>query len=251
MGIRSVSAKWLAVLAVLAVTGAAAAADSAEFNLIGFSRSGGHVAWEQYGVQDGSGFPWASLYVESAVSGNTVLGDTLVLNIYEGGLPEDWFDQDLDLVGLLRDSLLSAHGPEMDRMGIMPGEEGVPLMVRLPTDLSRYQSTEFVREWYAPGFSRGPRYRLELRSDSVATEMMYMQPLVALKLVLQAAGREIVLAEDGGEGAPVAYGYGVGAVHMYGDSTLAVLLGKTTPGFEGPNSRWRLVAFVLPPGLRP
>jgi hypothetical protein len=251
MGIRSMSAGRLAVAAALALAGAAAAADSAEFSLIGFSRGGGHVAWEQYGVQDGSGFPWASLYVESAVSGRTALGDTLVLNIYEEGWPEDWFDEDLDLVGLLRDSLLARHGAEMERMGIVPGEEGAPLIVRLPTDLSRYESTEFVREWYAPGYSRGPRYRLELQSDSVGTEMMYRQPLVALKLVLQAAGREVVLADDGGEGAPVAYSYGVSAVHMYGDSTIAVLLSRMMPGFEGANSRWRVVAAVLPEDLRP
>lgn len=234
----------------LCAAGICAGADLAEFGMVGFSGTGGHVAWEEYGVQDGSGFPWASLSVVSAASGGTVLADTLVLDLYAAGYPEQCEDE-LDLVGMLRDSLRVLLGPSLDSLGIVRGRTGVCLLSRLQTDASDYTTTEFVRQWWGPGYARGPRYMLELRCDTLRRDMLYNAPLVALRLAIRAGGRELVLADDGGEGAPVAYWYRVRRVYMYGDSTLAVVLSKGRPGFEGPDTRWRVVARVLPEGLRP
>ena len=226
-------------------------ADMADFRFYGFSRDGSHLAWEQYGIQDGSGFPWASFTIQSALTGERIASDTLVLNLYSQGWPEAWQEQGLDALGMLRDSLLSTMGADLDRLEIPEGAAGVALLERLETDLSEYSTAEFVREWLGPGYSRGPRYRLTLQCDSVATEMMYMAPLVSLRILLEGAGRELVLADDGEAGAPVAYWYHVRGVRMYADSVLAVVLSKGEPGFEGPNTRWRVVAGVLPEGLRP
>ncbi len=41
----------------------AAAADASDRAIIGFSKDGGHFAFEEYGVQDGSGFPYADIYI--------------------------------------------------------------------------------------------------------------------------------------------------------------------------------------------
>ncbi len=244
MGLR------LFVLAALLAASLSMAADLAEFALVGFSRDGSHVAWEEYGVQDGSGFPWASLAVVEAESGETFLADTLILNLYSSGYPEQWEDE-LDLVGLLRDSLRTLLAPSMDSLGIEEGRRGVALLTRLPTDASHYRTTEFVRQWWGPGYARGPRYMLETRCDTLGREMMYNAPLVSLRLVLRASGEELVMADDGADGAPMAYWYRIRGVHMYGDSTLAAVLSKGLPGFEGPDTRWRVVARVLPEGLRP
>ena len=240
----------LFVPAALLAASLSGAADLAEFALVGFSRDGSHVAWEEYGVQDGSGFPWAGLVVVEAASGETVLADTLLLNLYSSGYPERW-EEELDLVGLLRDSVRTLLAPALDSLGIEEGRTGVALLTRLPTDASHYRTTEFVRQWWGPGYARGSRYMLELECDTLGREMMYNAPLVSLRLVLRAAGRELVLADDGGDGAPMAYWYRIRGVHMYGDSTLAVALSKGLPGFEGPDTRWRVVARVLPEELRP
>jgi len=51
-------------LLFLAITAtAAAAADNAERAAIGFSPDGRYFAFEQYGVQDGSGFPYSEIFV--------------------------------------------------------------------------------------------------------------------------------------------------------------------------------------------
>lgn len=51
---------------------AASAGDTAKFHLLGFSKNGSFFAFEQYGIQDGSGFPYSEIFVID------VIGDTWV-----------------------------------------------------------------------------------------------------------------------------------------------------------------------------
>jgi predicted secreted protein len=51
---------------------AALAGDTAELQILGFSRDGGFFAFEQYGIQDGSGFPYSDIFVVD------VIGDSWV-----------------------------------------------------------------------------------------------------------------------------------------------------------------------------
>ncbi|GGA38016.1 DUF2259 domain-containing protein [Pelagibacterium lentulum] len=55
---------WLSGLcALLAFAGPACAGDSAQFNALGYSQDGRHFAFEQFGIQDGSGFPYADIFL--------------------------------------------------------------------------------------------------------------------------------------------------------------------------------------------
>jgi predicted secreted protein len=54
--------RFLFLLAALAPA-SAVAGDYAERNVIGFSPDGAYIAFVEYGVQDGSGFPYANAYV--------------------------------------------------------------------------------------------------------------------------------------------------------------------------------------------
>lgn len=58
-----VKACWGIILWLVCSLGGAAAGDFAERDIIGFSTSGDLFAFEEYGVQDGSGFPYSSIYV--------------------------------------------------------------------------------------------------------------------------------------------------------------------------------------------
>ncbi|MEO9526156.1 DUF2259 domain-containing protein [Roseibium sp.] len=61
-----------ALLAAFTLVPAAVAGDTAELQLLGFSKTGDVFAFEQYGVQDGSGFPYSEIFVID------VIGDTWV-----------------------------------------------------------------------------------------------------------------------------------------------------------------------------
>jgi predicted secreted protein len=52
----------LAALAVLMFGSIVRAGDYANLNFVGFSKDGRYLAFEEYGVQDGSGFPYSSYY---------------------------------------------------------------------------------------------------------------------------------------------------------------------------------------------
>ena len=63
-----------AVLALCLATGAASAGDYADRTIIGFSPDGAYFAFEEYGVQDGSGFPYANIYVVDTATDSWVAG---------------------------------------------------------------------------------------------------------------------------------------------------------------------------------
>ena len=52
----------IAALSLFAA-GPAAAGDAAELGILGFSADGGVFAFEEYGIQDGSGFPYSSIFI--------------------------------------------------------------------------------------------------------------------------------------------------------------------------------------------
>lgn len=58
----------------LAFIAPASAADNADSALLGFSPDGRYFAFEEYGVQDGSGFPFSSIYVIDTTSDQWVSG---------------------------------------------------------------------------------------------------------------------------------------------------------------------------------
>ncbi len=56
---------WQLVLvaAVLSLASPVPAADMAEYRVLGYSKDGRHFAFEQYGIQDGSGFAFSDVFV--------------------------------------------------------------------------------------------------------------------------------------------------------------------------------------------
>jgi predicted secreted protein len=59
MGCRAI----LSLLILAFSAGSVLAADAAERDILGFSPDGRYFAFEQYGVQDGSGFPYSDIFV--------------------------------------------------------------------------------------------------------------------------------------------------------------------------------------------
>lgn len=60
---RAIARASLAAALALGLVGAACAGDKALLDVIGYSPDGRYFAFEEFGVQDGSGFPYAHIYV--------------------------------------------------------------------------------------------------------------------------------------------------------------------------------------------
>ncbi len=71
---------WLTVNATSAF-----AADAADRTVIGFSKDGRYFAFEEYGIQDGSGFPYSSIYITDLQTDTWVEGTPVRVQMREEG----------------------------------------------------------------------------------------------------------------------------------------------------------------------
>lgn len=101
--VRRVSASGACVLALCAP---AIAGDSAQFNALGYSHDGRYFAFEQFGIQDGSGFPYADIFVVDLVSDSFVGGSPFRARINEA----DWnFEEEFSLPDIRAEALAMAE----------------------------------------------------------------------------------------------------------------------------------------------
>jgi predicted secreted protein len=258
---KASTAVWAAVC--ITASTPVRSSDLAVFNLIGFSESGRYLAWEQYGVQDGSGFPYCNLQLldldESCIVGKfRVLRDDHI-----DYRPEDFQDQIEEFDRYLhpreneyrfweeraREEAHRRAASLMDSLGIIPGNTG-RLCVHHPlTDLSGFDRIEFVTGMLGPAFEASPRFRLlveELEADTVE-DLYWISPPKMLRLSLVWREDTLTLADDVRmEENELAYGYGVRDVITYRDLYVVVVLFRWVPGFEGPDVRFRVVTGRLP-----
>jgi predicted secreted protein len=75
-GVRKASARLAAslIVALLALALPAAAADRALIEMLGYSEDGAYFAFEQFGIQDGSGFPFSQIFIVDLASDKWVAG---------------------------------------------------------------------------------------------------------------------------------------------------------------------------------
>lgn len=66
----------------------ALAADQSTLAFLGFSKDGKYAAYEQYGVQDGSGFPYSEIVVLSVPQSKTVISVKKVIQTESSGVKE-------------------------------------------------------------------------------------------------------------------------------------------------------------------
>ncbi len=101
----------LAATALLASSPGSFAGDRAQIDYIGYSADGRYFAFEEYGVQDGSGFPYSSIYVIDLPSDSWVAGSPFRARL-EG---------DSDTVGEVRQAVRDAARNTLDDLDIDVG----------------------------------------------------------------------------------------------------------------------------------
>ena len=103
---RAASALALGAVGILAALGGPArAGDAALIDYIGYSPDGRYFAFEEYGVQDGSGFGFSNIYVVDLVNDRWVSGTPfrVVMEDFEGELAEARASAGEQAEDLLRD----------------------------------------------------------------------------------------------------------------------------------------------------
>lgn len=226
--------------ALAALTLPVQAGDLAHRSVIGFSPSGSHFAFEEFGIQDGSGFPYSSIYVIDTH------GDSWV-----SGTPVRLVDEDeagsLDHV---RDDAMEAAAPALEAAGIsVPGNHVASNPV---TELSADAHNVTVN----------PRHTVQPIGEPVALALdEFALPgkdickdwgeTKGFALTVETGGATRTLHKDDSlpesRGCPLGYRIGDVFTHYPDDGApaLAVLVFYERVGFEGPDGRWLAVAGRL------
>lgn len=244
----SSSARIGLVLALLSSVVTAEAGDIAEHRILGFSPDGSVFAFEEFGVQDGSGFPYANIYVVDTNTDSWVPGSPVRLRIDEETAPLSMAraqarQQAAPILEqfAVEDRALTLAANPLGELGADPVsvDFGQPFPANPLRDIDRrYNASLDIYDAETPG---------------EACETYIGDKPKGFRLTLRnlATGVETVLHEDvqipQSRGCPITYR--IDAVTVpdgYPADKVAVVMSIFQPGFEGPQRRFLAVTGDLP-----
>jgi predicted secreted protein len=218
--------------------GAASAGDRALLDVIGYSPDGRHFAFEEFGIQDGSGFPYSAIYVVDLVTDSWVTGTPVrVLEQTDGAS-----------VPMARTTARADVAPILSNLAIETPAETLALIGDGIEDDA--QSLLFGTPGYNPGATEGA-YELMLEHFPVTAASpcadWFGQEALGYRLTLSGDGPERVLHEDDAvprsRGCP--FTYRLHSVHIpFGTLDLeagVAIIASYPGGFEGPDRRFLAV----------
>ena len=230
-----------ALAALLLSGGMAGAGDYADLEVIGFSPDGETFAFEEYGVQDGSGFPYSNIYVVETAADRWVAGTPVRVQL------------DSDTA-----TLASARKQARDKAktALAAGMVSVPgtvVAANPPTEVSADpHRVVFLPRIIAPG--GGAPYDLRLSEAAMPAESCpdVGKPFKGFGLTLTGPNGARTLAQDAkipsSRRCPLGYAISTVLTHFpeKGQPVLAVLLSVFSVGFEGQDRRFVAVTTRLP-----
>lgn len=231
-----------AVVAFLLAAGIARAGDYADLDVIGFSPDGATFAFEEYGVQDGSGFPYSNIYVVKTAADRWVAGTPVRVQL-----------------NAEQATLASARKQARDKAkGVLGSAKiGTPAIVLAANPATEVSADPhhviFLPRIITPG--GGTPYDLVLTENELPAPSCpnVGQPFKGFSLVLTGPqGLPRTLASDtaipSSRRCPL--GYAISAVvtndHSKGQPVLVVIVSVFSVGFEGRDRRFIAVTSRLP-----
>jgi predicted secreted protein len=235
---------FLAAVVLFFSAGSARAGDFATLNFIGFSKDGRYLAFEEYGVGDGSGFPYSSIYFVD-VDKNIFAAKSVNVRIENESATEK----------LARSRARLGANASMRKLGIVERNVGALVVSRLLTDVAvnnflidepdKTQTVNFAE--VIGSMYRSGDYDLILRPIEIKTEASCAyadRPIFKFEMSLKdkTNDRTTILAKDGAlptsRSCPI--DYAIQSVYLY-ENSIAVFLNTYHIGFEGPDMRYLVV----------
>ncbi len=222
------------LLALLIAIPAAWAGDYAFRDILGFDPDGRYFAFEEYGVQDGSGFPYSNIFVIDTTTDSWADGTPVRRRIDDEATP----------LSKVRSEARAKADPILKKLKIEP--RGL-LVVSNP-------ATELSADPYSVRFRLNDFFNMQERAWSLrltpitvpepAATCENLGPVKGLKLELtNPEGETKVIAEDKSipESRFCPRDYAISDVIAFtsgSETTIAILLSLFRQGFEGPDRRF-------------
>lgn len=231
----------LALLASLVSMPPAAAGDAAQLEILGFSADGGVFAFEEYGIQDGSGFPYANRFYIRTADDSFVPGTPVRVRM----------EDEAATVEAARGQARE-RGEAVVAAAELEENRGFTAAMNPVTELSADPSRLMVNPRPVfPPIDQPLEFRLEeIPFGEVAhcEGLGEMRGFRLLRIDAAAGGVTELLHEDGAvpesRGCPTGYALGGVQTLSIGQAltAYAVLIAVRRVGFEGPDHRWIAVA---------
>ena len=215
----------IALCLALFIAPLAHAAEASHLELIGFSKNGAYVAFDQFGTYDGRGTPY--IHTSFVSVKNNRLEVELKTEVDVEGVT----------VAQLRAKAKMQIAAAMKKYGIVVGNQGRFIGVTPP---HRYTT---VSEFFALDSTYGLSIASKpaVNTGDLCTEA---PQLLIVKLTVSGKTRDLQRDARLPASRACAYGYEMRSAHLYGRS-LAVFVSYQTRGFEGADSRWMIVTTLL------
>ncbi|MEI8716000.1 DUF2259 domain-containing protein [Mesorhizobium sp. ISC11] len=231
------------LLAQLATSIAAHAGDVAELEILGFTKDGSVFAFEEYGVQDGSGFPYANRYYIDTSTDSFLKGTPIRVRLEDENAK-------LDAVRLQA----RQKGEAIVSQAELDANRGITAGFNPVTELSAdpHRMAVNPRPIFTP-VDPPLEFRLDefgMNNADGCESQGEINSFRLLRIEAQDGGTTKLLHEDKAipksRGCP--NGYRIGAVQTFSMDSLsayAVLIAVRQYGFEGPDFRWIAVTGRL------
>lgn len=219
----------------------AQAGDTAAVEVLGFSADGGTFAFEEYGIQDGSGFPYANRFYIDTATDRFVAGTPVRVRIDDESVPLEAARAEAKARGqsVISDAILAAN---------RSFAAGMNAVTELSADPFRMAVNPRP---VVPPIDKPLEFRLEELGVVAPERCRDLGDIKGFRLVKVATApgsRARLIHEDSGipqsRGCPL--GYGIAGVQTFfpesGAPVFAVLIAVRSFGFEGPDHRFIAVA---------
>lgn len=225
----------------LALSGAAYAGDAANLTVLGFNRDGSIFAFEEYGIQDGSGFPYANRFYVYTRTDSFVEGSPFRMRSKEDGA---------DIAQARNNARAKGEAIIEDKdlnTGLTAGYRSLAQVDGDPRRMVVRPRAIF------PPVDRPITFELaELPFDPPANCSGLAEKAAGFTLTMTVEGtepRELNRDKRLPESRACPLGYSIQAVQTYypdeGDPVFAVIIAVRSLGFEGPDHRFIAVAGKL------
>ena len=234
----------LAFVATAGMAWHAAAGDVASVEILGFSADGKVFAFEEYGIQDGSGFPYANRFYINTTTDEFVAGSPVRVRLDDESQTLETARQQARAGG---EAIVPAAELAANR-GFTAGYNPVTEYSADPHRMSVNPRPVFppidgTLEFRVEEIPLEPAENCENLGDAKGFRLLRINP--------EAGGQTVMVHEDTSipksRGCPQAYR--IGAVQTFhpegGQPVFAVLIATRTFGFEGPDYRWMAVVGKL------
>ncbi len=231
---------YLAVSSAILISAPlATAGDFAERRIIGFSENGAYFAFEQFGVQDGSGFPYSDIFILNLANDTWAAGSPFRTRL----------DDEMQDVNAARAINRNKAAAAIASLGI---QNAGRLLAANPI-------TESGADAHQVTFRPIPQFDAEWRLD-INEYPMTASGCSGFESDIR--GFALVLTRDGGQPATNMHedtsipssrncpiGYGISDVIIHGDynapNQLVVLVRVLSVGFEGPDMRFIAIPAII------